>query len=318
MTSRPTLVLIATGGTIAAATTSSTDTTGYVAGTLPAEALLAAVPAIGEVADMRVEQLFNMDSRDMGPAHWVALAQRTRAVLDDPDVAGVVITHGTDTLEESAAFLDATLSPEKPVVLTGAIRPATALSADGPVNLYDAVRVAAQPASAGRGVLVCFGGRIFAAAGVRKADTTATNAFQAPPGGVVGQTDPVRYFAPPAARPDPLPLPESADRLPRVDILYVAAGSPPEALDHAVASGARGIVLALPGNGSVPEAWREPVARAVAAGVPVVRASRVGAGPVTPDADDAELGTLPAGDRPPSAMRVLLMLVLAQAEESAP
>jgi len=308
---RPTVVLLATGGTIAGAAASATDTTAYTAGALPADTLLAAVPALAEVAHVRPEQLFNLDSRDMGPAHWLAMAQRVRSVLDEPRVAGVVITHGTDTLEESACFLDATLASQKPVVLTGAMRPATALSADGPMNLYNAVCVAAHPDSAARGVLVSVGASIFAAAGVRKAQLGKLEAFEAGAGGWVGQTGPVRFFAPPPARLAALPLPDSPAHLPRVDVLYVGAGSPPEALAQAVASGARGVVLALPGNGSVPAAWREAVARAVAGGVPVVRASRTGAGAVTPAADDGALGTLAAGERAPSAVRVVMMLALA-------
>ena len=311
MTRRPTIVLLATGGTIAGAAASATDTTGYTAGALSADTLLAAVPGLGDVAHLRAEQLFNLDSRDMGPAHWLAMARRVRSVLDESRVAGVVITHGTDTLEESACFLDATLASHKPVVLTGAMRPATALSADGPMNLYNAVCVAAHPDSAARGVLVSLGASILAAAGVRKGHIGRLEAFCASDGGCVGQTGPVRFFAPPPARPAPLALPDSAAQLPRVDVLYVGAGCPPEALEQAVASGARGIVLALPGNGSVPAAWRDAVAHAVAGGVPVVRASRAGAGAVTPAADDAELGTLPAGDRPASAVRVAVMLALA-------
>jgi L-asparaginase len=311
MSRRPTIVLIATGGTIAGAAPSATDTTGYAAGALHADTLLAAVPALGEVAHIRAEQPFSLDSRDLGPAHWLAIARRVRSVLDEPQVAGVVITHGTDTLEETACFVDATLASRKPVVMTGAMRPATALSTDGPMNLYHALCVAVHPDSAARGVLVVFGESILAADGVRKAHTRRLEAFAAGHGGCVGQTAPLRFFAPPPVRAAPLALPDAADRLPRVDVLWVGAGSPPAALEQAVASGARGIVLALPGNGSVPAAWREAVARAVAGGVPVVRATRAGAGAVTPVADDAELGTLAAGDRAPAAVRVVMMIALA-------
>ena len=286
MSRRPTIVLIATGGTIAGAAPSATDTTGYAAGALHADTLLAAVPALGEVAHIRAEQPFSLDSRDLGPAHWLAIARRVRSVLDEPQVAGVVITHGTDTLEETACFVDATLASRKPVVMTGAMRPATALSTDGPMNLYHALCVAVHPDSAARGVLVVFGESILAADGVRKAHTRRLEAFAAGHGGCVGQTAPLRFFAPPPVRAAPLALPDAADRLPRVDVLWVGAGSPPAALEQAVA-------------------------RAVAGGVPVVRATRAGAGAVTPVADDAELGTLAAGDRAPAAVRVVMMIALA-------
>ena len=308
----PILALIATGGTIAGAAASATDTTGYTAGALGADALLAAVPQLAGVAEIRAEQLFNLDSKDMGPAHWLALGRRARALLDDPAIDGIVVTHGTDTLEETAAFLDLTLASAKPVVLTAAMRPATALSADGPMNLYSAACVAAQPDSAGRGVLVSFGDAIFPALGVRKCHTHRLDAFAGGSAGAIGRSDPLRYFAPPPLRKrGPVPLPPDLDELPRVDVLHVGAGTPPGLIDLMIADGARGLVLALPGNGSLPAAWDTAVAGAVARGIPVVRASRVGMGPVARKALDERLDTRPAGELPASQARVALMLALA-------
>ncbi|NMG43181.1 asparaginase [Aromatoleum toluvorans] len=308
----PTLALIATGGTIAGAAASATDTSGYTAGALGADALLAAVPQLADVAQMRAEQPFSLDSKDMGPAHWLTLGRRAQALLDDASIDGIVVTHGTDTLEETAAFLQLTLAGAKPVVLTAAMRPATALSADGPMNLYAATCVAAHPDSAGRGTLVSFGDAIFPALGVRKGATHRLDAFAGATAGAIGRNDPVRYFVPPPATPGPLvTLAADLAELPRVDVLYVGAGTPPELIDLLRANGARGLVLALPGNGSLPAAWEAPVARAVATGIPVVRASRVGLGAVNRKALDDQLGTLPAGELPASQARVALTLALA-------
>lgn len=308
----PTIALVATGGTIAGAAASATDTVGYTAGALGADALLAAVPQLADVASVRAEQLFSLDSKDMQPAHWLTLGRRVRALLAEPAIDGIVITHGTDTLEETAAFLQLTLAAAKPVVLTAAMRPATALSADGPMNLYAAACVAAHPASAGRGTLVSFGDAIFPALGVRKCQTHRVDAFAGGSAGAIGRNDPVGYFAPPPASPAAVfDLPAELAELPRVDVLYVGAGTPPELLDLVVAHGARGIVLALPGNGSVPAAWEARLARTVAAGVPVVRASRAGHGPVGRKALDDRLGTFPAGELPASQARVALMLAIA-------
>lgn len=314
----PTLALIATGGTIAGAAASATDTTGYTAGALGADALLAAVPQLAGVAEIRAEQLFKLDSKDMGPAHWLVLGRRARALLDDPTIDGIVVTHGTDTLEESAAFLALTLASAKPVVLTAAMRPATALSADGPMNLYNAACVAAHPDSAGRGTLVSFGDAIFSALGVRKRETHRLDAFGGASAGAIGRSDPLRYFAPAPARARAhIELPPHLAELPRVDVLYIGAGTPPGLVDLMIADGARGLVLALPGNGSLPAAWDAPVAAAVARGIPVVRASRVGLGPVRRKALDERLGTHPAGELPASQARVALMLALASGDMTA-
>lgn len=307
----PHVLLLATGGTIAGIAPSAAEPAGYTAGMVGADALLAAVPQLSALARLRAEQLFNLDSSDIGPAHWLALARRVRAALADPGLDAVVITHGTDTLEESAYFLQLTVASAKPVVLTAAMRPANALSADGPANLYDAVKLAATPAAARHGVLVTLGGTIFHAAGLRKLHTHRFDAFAADRRGPAGTIGGLQFFHPPrAARAvvDPAQLAE----LPAVEILQVAAGSSPALLDAALQAGARGLVLALPGSGTVPQPWRAPILRVTAAGIPVLRASRCGSGPVMPRADDAALGTLAAGELPASQARVALMVALAR------
>lgn len=307
---RPTLALITTGGTIAGTAASATDTTAYTAASLPATALLAAVPDIAAHAALRIESPFDIDSKDITSAHWLALAQRAQALLDDPAIDGLVITHGTDTLEESAQLLDRCLDTRKPVVLTGAMRPATALSADGPMNLYDAIRAAAHYDSAGRGVMVCFNRSLFAARDLRKLHTSALEAFGGGSRGRIGQTDPLMYFAPPDPPAASLPLPPPGATLPRTEVLYVAADSTPDLLELAVAAGCRGVVLALPGNGSLPATWEPAVARVVAQGIPVVRASRCAAGRVSPHPVDGRLGCTPAGELSAAAARILLSLQL--------
>lgn len=312
---RPTIALLATGGTIAGSAAVATDTSGYIAATLGADALLAAVPEVGSIAQVRPQQVYSIDSKDISAEHWLRLAHSVQDALDDANVDGVVITHGTDTLEETAVFLDLTLEcHHKPVILTGAMRPATALSADGPMNLYDAVCTAAHPDTAGRRVLVCFNRTLFRGTAAHKQHTYSLDAFGAGEAGPVGHTNPVRYYAPPSTQEQAVwAIPDTATLLPRVDILYVGAGMCAGLLEHTVRNGTRGVILVLPGNGSLPEQWRAPVSQAVAAGVRIVRASRCSNGSVSPLDTDQQCGTFPAGALTPAAARVMLMLELLNA-----
>ncbi|HTJ92898.1 MAG TPA: asparaginase [Pararobbsia sp.] len=184
--SLPRIVVVGTGGTIAGAAAKATQTSGYQAGALPVASLLQAVPGLDELARIEGDSVASIDSKDMTTALWITLAQRVQALLARDGVDGVVITHGTDTLEETAYFLHLTLKSAKPVVLTAAMRPATALSADGPLNLLHAVTVAASPASHGRGVLVTFANRIHSAREVAKTSTFSIDAFESPETGPLG------------------------------------------------------------------------------------------------------------------------------------
>src|SRR5690606_33551098 len=175
----PRIALLTTGGTIAGAADAASGPDGYTAGTVAGEALLAAVPGLRERADIVVEPCLALDSKNMAPQHWLAIAQAARGLIAREDVAGLVLTHGTDTLEETALFLELLLPAAKPVVLTGAMRPADAVSADGPANLLDAVRVVIDPAAHGRGTLVAFAEHILPARGLRKAHATSMDAFAA-------------------------------------------------------------------------------------------------------------------------------------------
>ena len=171
---KPLVVILATGGTIAGTAAAATDTTGYRAGALGVEALVAGVPALAEHR-LESEAVAAIDSKDMDEATWQRLARRVAHHLARPEVAGIVVTHGTDTLEETAYFLQRVLAPAKPVVLTAAMRPASALSPDGPANLLDAVTVAQAPGACG--VSVVFAGAAWAAVGLRKVHTLQTGAF---------------------------------------------------------------------------------------------------------------------------------------------
>ncbi len=316
---RPAIALIATGGTIAGTAAAPGARSHYQSGVLDVGALLNEQAWLADIAEIVPEQPFSKDSSDITPADWLTLARRVRALDARPEVAGIVIAHGTDTLEETALFLQLTTGSAKPVVITGAMRPANAPSADGPANLYDACRVAVAPESTGRGVLVVFDGRIMAAAPLRKADTHALGAFVPQCGGLLGSIEPeLRYYAPPTPRPVALLDPAQVESLPTVEVLHVAAGSSPALLDMAVAQGVRGVVLALPGAGTVPASWHDAVRRAVVAGVQVIRASRCGSGEVGQAAADLALGTQAAGALGPAQARVALLVTLAAGQRTLP
>lgn len=316
----PQLLLVATGGTIAGSAADASDTAHYRAGALSADTLLAALPEAASIGSLSAEQLFALDSKNMQPAHWLTLSQRLRERIADPAVDGIVITHGTDTLEETAFFLELTLPRTKPVVLTAAMRPATARSADGPMNLLQAFACAAHPEAAAHGPLVAAGDRIWRARDCRKRHSHAPDAL----GGVecgpmatamgtaiqfeaTGQATAPRFGA-------ALPL-----ELPRVDVISAYAGAPADLLDASIERGAKGLVLALTGHGSVPDDWLPAIAAARAAGVAVVRASRVMAGGVALQAnfDDQAHDTLVCGRLSPWQARIVLMLGLASGHDAA-
>lgn len=304
----PHIALLATGGTIAGTAGSATDTSGYTAGQLGADALIAAVPQLAALARLSAEQLFNIDSKDMGPQHWLALARRVQALADDPAVDGIVITHGTDTLEETAYFLHITVNAAKPVVMTAAMRPATALSADGPLNLYQAVALACRPAAGRTGVLAVLGDRILPATTIAKRHPSAVDAFSHDGALTTLASDAVLHALAPE-RNSRVALPPELQALPAVELLTVAAGSSP-ALARALASASlagavAGVVVALPGNASLPEAWL-PALNELPDTVPLVLASRCGGG-ISRHRADAPGHWLDAGALDPLKARVRLI-----------
>lgn len=311
--------MLATGGTIAAAAASPDETVTYDIAR-DVGALLKAVPPLLEVAEVRGEQVLNLPSSEIDDAALLAIARRVDAVVRADDADGVVVTHGTDTLEETAYFLDLVVGGRKPVALTGALRPASALGADGPRNLFAAVRVAAAPGATDRGVLVVLNDRIAGARSVTKARTSGLDAFRAPEEGFAGAVagDEVVFFQPPRPRRAPFAsLAAGPSDLPRVDIVYGHQGMGTRPFDAAIDDGAAGIVYAATGNGTLPATVRSAAARAAAAGVVFVRASRTGGGVVSERPFDTGLGTVAAGSLNPQKARVLLRLALTRTRDSA-
>ena len=307
------VVVIGTGGTIAGTAARPQDHTGYTAGALPAKALIAAVPALAGQA-LESESLAQIDSCDMDHTTWQRLALAVQRQLARADVAAVVITHGTDTLEETALFLHLTVRADKPVVLTAAMRPASALSPDGPQNLVDALSVARHPGA--RGVLAVLGSVVHGATDLRKVHGYRVDAFSSGDGGPLAlvQDGGLRVLRnwPEVAAVHANALTVDPANWPVVDIVTSHAGARAATVDALVAAGARGIVFAGTGNGSVHAALRAAARQAMQRGVRVLRASRCLMGGVVGAPADA----LPAaGDLTPAQARVALMLQLISAPD---
>ena len=249
---KPRIIILATGGTISGAA-DARSAIGYNSGEVSGQQLVQGVPGIEKLATVKSEQISNIGSQDMNDKVWFSLAKRIRQIFDGNEADGVVITHGTDTMEETAFFLNNVLDSAKPVVLVGSMRPGTALSADGPLNLYEAVEVAASAQSRGRGVMVVMNETIHAPRWVTKTNVTSVQSFQSLNAGPLGYVDPasVRFLAPvgqAAAARYTLPKDE---QLPRVDIVYAHSNMDASQIDHAIQDNARGIVIAGVGDGNV-------------------------------------------------------------------
>lgn len=299
------VVILATGGTIAGTAATATDSLGYTAAQLGIAQLLAAVPALAGQS-IEAEQVAQIDSKDMGMAVWRSLTRRVAHHLARPEVSGVVVTHGTDTLEETAYLLQRVLAPAKPVVLTGAMRPATAVQADGPQNLLDAVALAREPGAAG--VCAVFAGSVLGAFDVRKRHTHRLDAFGAGDDGAIALIEGggVRRL-----RDWPASLPLGIEVLERpepwVEIVVSHAGASGAVVEALRAQGVDGVVVAGTGNGSLHHALEAALRSAQAAGVVVQRCTRVADGAVLPTGHDA----LPISEaRTPAQARIELMLAL--------
>lgn len=313
---KPCIVILATGGTIAGRAASEEATTGYAAGALPVEELLAAVPELSQHADIRGETVSAVDSKDMTEDIWRKLAARVKELAADDRVDGIVITHGTDTMEETAFYLALTTRTAKPVVLTGAMRPATALSADGPMNLLDAVKTAADPAAKGRDVLVVMNDEIFDAATVTKGDTIALSTFRSPLG-PVGRIEGGRVHFYRGVEGGLPYFDVPGEPLPKVYILYGHAGADGSLIRGAVSLGAAGLVYAGTGNGSIHKEDEAALAEAAGKGIPVVRASRAAGPVISAEASYEAHHFIPAGLLNPQKARILLALTLAEKREAA-
>jgi L-asparaginase len=324
----PQVRVIATGGTIAGRGASSTSLSNYEPGALLGDELVNAVPEIKRHAEVRVEQLFNVNSSDLTVANWITLANRINKILaDDPAVAGIVVTHGTNTLEETAYFLNLTVKHDRPVVVVGAQRPSTAISADGPLNLLNAVRTAAAPQARGKGVLVVMNDEINGARDVTKTSTYRVETFQSPGLGFLGyvDADTVSFYRASTRRhttASEFDLNGVAE-LPRVDIVYSYVETNAAVLQALISSGTKGIVFAGAGAGALSRAERAALKKLIPSAdgsAPVlVRSSRVGSGRViadTADRDDYDaLGVVPADTLNPQKARVLLMLALSRTRD---
>lgn len=310
------VTILATGGTIAGTGATTTTTVGYTAATVGVQSLIQAVPELAKVANVSGEQVFQIASENMGNEHWLTLARRINVLLGQKDVDGIVITHGTDTLEETAYFLNLVVKSRKPVVLVGSMRPSTAISADGPINLYNAVLLAASPDAVGQGVLVAMNDQIHAGRDVSKSNTTLTDTFRTPELGMLGYFQGGKaYFYRQVVRKHTVDTEfdvSALNALPQVEIALAHANVGPVAVEAFVAAGAKGIIHAGVGNGSLPAKVRPALSAARAKGVVIVRSSRVGQGILARngEANDDQLDFVVSDTLSPQKARILLMLAL--------
>jgi L-asparaginase len=312
---KPNILILATGGTIAGAAPSGTQA-GYQSGTVTIDAMITAVPGIRDLANIKGEQISNVGSQDMSFEILLKLAKRINDLAKSSDIDGFVVTHGTDTMEESAFFLNLTVRTDKPVVMVGSMRPSTAVSADGPLNLYNAVGVAADPRAKGRGVLVVMNDQIHDAHSLTKTSTTAVQTFMSPLRGIVGLANYGKndWYRTPGWKHTTQSEFDitNVTQLPRVDILFVSLDSPPDMIDCAVMNGAKGIITAGVGNGNMNKTTLHAAAKAVKQGVVVVRSSRVPTGTVGRDVEieDDKFGFIASDELNPQKSRILLSLAL--------
>ena len=318
----PTIAVLATGGTIAGAAATDVQA-GYTSGQVGVEQLIAAVPQARKLATLKGEQIANIGSQDMNDEVWLKLAGRINALAAMPDIAGIVITHGTDTIEETAYFLNLVVKTRKPVVLTAAMRPATALSADGPLNFFNAVAVAANKDAAGKGVLVVINDWIHGASSLTKTSTTAVQTFLSPLSGLIGTVayGKAEFNRGPLGRHtmDSEFSLQGVTALPRVDIIMAYENMDGALIDAAAAAGAKGLVIAGVGNGNLTQAAVNALAAQARKGIVCVRASRVTVGRVerNVELDDDKLGFVASLDKNPQKSRVLLRLALLESSTAA-
>jgi L-asparaginase len=320
----PRVWVLATGGTIAGTGSSPTDLSNYKAGSIMGEDLIDAVPQIKQVADVKVQQVVNVPSPDITLDNWLTLSRRINQLFtEDPELAGIVVTHGTSTLEETAYFLNLTVKDDRPVVVVGAMRPSTAISADGPLNLLNAVRTAAAPDARGKGVLVVLNDEINGARDVTKTNTYRVETFRSPELGYLGyiDEDKVSFYRSSTKRRtvDSEFDVSGIKELPKVEILYSYVQPSPLLIQALVASGVEGIVFAGTGAGGlagVQRAALPPILEMPAATRPVmVRSSRVGNGCVIPRLESDKLGLIPSDTLNPQKARILLMLALTKTKD---
>src|SRR6187399_1553553 len=313
----PRIKVLATGGTIAGAQATQADA-GYKSGTFSVDDLIKAVPQLKNVAVMSGEQVANIGSQTMNHEVWLKLAARVNEVLKGNDTDGVVITHGTDTMEETGYFLSLVVKSDKPVVLVGSMRPATAISADGPINLYNGVALAGNPDARGRGPLIVLNDTIHYARETQKTHTTRMDTFQSPNRGIAGMMNTGKAFFYSANTARHTTKSEfsldglTVANLPRAEVVYSYANLGGDMIDALVEKGVKGIVLAGVGDGNTTDAALAALEKAAKAGVAVVRCSRTGSGIVdrNVEVNDDKLGFIAGMELSPQKARILLMLGL--------
>lgn len=316
----PRVIILATGGTIAGSGASSTKAA-YTAGKVPIDDLLNAVPQIHDYGKITGEQIAQIGSQDMNVVTWLKLTKRINEIFKNNEADAIVVTHGTDTQEETAYFLDLTVMSDKPVVIVGAMRPSTAMSQDGNRNLLDAVMVAASPKSQGKGVIVAMDEKVFDARDVTKTSSTNLETFQSRNFGPIGliYDGKVNYYYQSLRNPSKKFDVTKLNALPQVEIVYGYADASPVSVTGVASSGVKGIVYAGMGNGN----FGEPVGKALAdiskKGIIVCRSARAGSGRITLENEvkDAELGFVVSDDLNPQKSRVLLMLSLTETTDRA-
>jgi L-asparaginase len=319
----PKIKILATGGTIAGTQASPADA-GYKPGTISVDHLISSVPQLRNVAELSGEQISNIASQNMTHEIWLKLANRCNAVLAGDDADGVVITHGTDTMEETAYFLSLVVKSDKPVVLVGSMRPATAISADGPINLYNGVALAGSPEAKGRGPLVVLNDTIHYAREAQKMHTTHMDTFDSPNRGIAGVMNTgkaffysnitTRHTTKSAFSVDGL----TVENLPLVAIVYSHVNLGGLMIDAMVEKGVKGIVLAGVGDGNTTDAALAALERAAKKGVAAVRCSRTGSGVVdrNVEVNDDKLGLIAGMELSAQKARILLMLGLTKTSDT--
>lgn len=312
----PRVYILATGGTISAKGTDNLKTTGYTASTIGVQSLIDAVPEITRFADISGEQVTNLLSHCLTHDILLKLGRQINELFSSNQADGIVVTHGTNTLEETAWFLNLVVKSDKPVVVTGAMRPATAISADGPANLLQSVIVAASSAARGQGAMVVFNNEIHAARDVTKTHTCALQTFRSPEFGPIGTVhEGTATFFRSQNRRHTLQSEFDIANLssfPRVDILFSYLGDDDVQLKSVLAAGAKGIVVAATGNGMISDILRNGLIEAARQGVIVVRSTRCAGGTVTATAQDDENRFVASDTLNPQKARILLMLALAK------
>jgi L-asparaginase len=316
----PIVAVLSTGGTIASK--QNTSKGGYEA-VLTGKDLVAAVPAIQKVARVRVEQILNISSSDMNPEIWVRLAGRVNDLLAMPDIAGVVVTHGTNTLEETAYFLDLAVTGSKPVILVGAQRPASDSDSDGPRNLLDAIRVCVSPEAWNNGVLVVMNGQINPARDVTKSNTSQVETFRSLEFGPIGlvDVDGVRFYRTPLRR-QTIPI-SGETHLGRVEIIMNYAGADGLLIRSLLrAGGIDGLVIAGLGLGCVSSSMYDAIQEARAKDIAVVISTRVPTGRIFSlsamkgcSLTLKQIGCVLADNLSPQKARVLLLLALTKTRD---